>query len=42
MGFYKSEEDPKLYFILVREDPLILVLYLYDFFLIGSKELIAG
>jgi hypothetical protein len=27
MGFTKSEVDPKLYFIHVGEDPLILVLY---------------
>jgi hypothetical protein len=30
MGFTKSEADPKLYFILVWMDPLILVLYMDD------------
>jgi hypothetical protein len=32
MGFTKSEADPNLYFILVGLDPLILVLYIDDFF----------
>jgi hypothetical protein len=42
MGFTKSEADPNLYFILVGVDPLILVLYVNDLFLIGVEELIAG
>jgi len=42
MGFTKSEEDPNLHFILVVEGPLILVLYIDDLFLIGTKELIVG
>jgi hypothetical protein len=42
MGFTKSEVDPNLYFILVEADPLILVLYVDDLFLIGAEELIAG
>jgi hypothetical protein len=42
MGFTKSEVDPNLYFILVGADPLILVMYIDDLFLIGAEELIAG
>jgi hypothetical protein len=41
MGFTKSEADPKLYFIFVEADLLILVMYVDDMFLIGSKKLIA-
>jgi hypothetical protein len=40
MGFTKSEVDPKLYLILVGDDPLILVLHMDDF-LTSAKELIA-
>jgi hypothetical protein len=42
MGFIKREVDPNLYFILVGSNPLILVLYVDDLFLIGVEELIAG
>jgi hypothetical protein len=42
MAFSKSEVDPNLYFILVGADPLILVLYVDDVFLIGAEEMIAG
>jgi hypothetical protein len=42
MGFTKSELYPNLYFILVGSDPLILVLYMDDLFLIGAEELITG
>jgi hypothetical protein len=42
MGFTKSEVDPNLYFILVGSDPLILVLYVDDLFLIGAEEIIVG
>jgi hypothetical protein len=42
MGFEKSEADPNLYYILVDEDPLILVLYVDDLFLTGSEKLIEG
>ena len=42
MGLTKSEEDHKFYFILVGVDPLILVLYIDDLFLVGAQELIAG
>jgi len=37
MGFEKSEADPNLYFIVVGEDPLILVLYVDDLFITGAK-----
>ena len=40
MGFIKTEVDPKLYFTLVGNDPLILVLYVDDVFLTSSKKLI--
>jgi hypothetical protein len=42
MGFTKSEVDHNLYFIIVGYDPIILVLYVDDLFLTGTKELIAG
>jgi hypothetical protein len=42
MGFEKSEADPNLYYILVGEDPLILVLYVDDLFLTGLEKLIEG
>ena len=42
MGFIKSEADPNLYFILVGDDPLILVLYVDELFLSGSENLIEG
>jgi hypothetical protein len=41
MGFTKSEADPKLYFLLVGSEPLILVLYVDDLILIGAEKLIA-
>ena len=40
MGFTKNEADPKMYYTLVGDDPLILVLYVDDLFLIGSETLI--
>jgi hypothetical protein len=40
MGFTKNEADPNLYYTLVGDDPLILVLYADDLFLTGSKKLI--
>jgi hypothetical protein len=42
MGFEKSEADPNLYFIVVGEDPLILVLYVDDLFITGVERLIAS
>jgi hypothetical protein len=42
MGFMMSEADPNFYYILIGEDPLILVLYVDDLFLTGSAKLIEG
>jgi hypothetical protein len=42
MGFEKSETDPNLYFIVVGEDPLILVLYVDDIFITGEERLVVG
>jgi hypothetical protein len=42
MGFEKSEANRNLYFIVVVEDPLILVLYVDDLFIIGAERLIVG
>jgi hypothetical protein len=41
MGFEKSEADPSLYYIIQREDTLILILYVDDLFTIGGEHLIA-
>lgn len=40
MGFVKSDTDPNLYYLVVENEPLILVLYVDDRFLIGSSRLI--
>ena len=40
MGFVKSEADSNLYFLLVGDDPLVLVLYMDDLFLTVSEKLI--
>ena len=40
LGFEKSEVDPNLYYIVVGEDPLILLLYVNDIFITGAKRLI--
>jgi hypothetical protein len=40
LGFEKSETDPNLYFIVVGEDPLILLLYVDDIFITGVERLI--
>ena len=40
MGFVKSDVDPNLYYLVVENEPLILVLYVDDLFLIGSSRLI--
>ena len=42
MGFTKSDADPNLYYIVVGDDPLILVLYVDDLFITGAKRLISG
>jgi hypothetical protein len=41
LGFEKSEADPNLYFIMVGEDPLILLLYVNDLFITGAERLIS-
>ena len=41
MGFQKIEADPNLYFIMVGDDPLILLLYVDDLFITGEERPIA-
>jgi len=40
LGFIKSEADPNLYYIVVGGEPLILVLYVDDLILTGTKKLV--
>ena len=40
MGFTKSEADPNLYYIVIGEEPLILVLYVDDLVITGAERLI--
>lgn len=40
MGFVKSDADPNLYYLVVENEPLILVLYVDDLFLTCSSRLI--
>jgi hypothetical protein len=40
LGFKKSVDDPNLYYNIVGDECLILVLYVDDLFLIGSESLI--
>jgi hypothetical protein len=42
MGFEKSEADPNLYYIVVGDNPLILVFYVDDLFIIGAEKLVDG
>jgi len=42
MGFTKSDADPNLYYIVVGDGPLILVLYVDDLFITGAERLISG
>ena len=42
MGFTKSDVDPNLYYIVVGDDLLILVLYIDELFITGAKRLIGG
>ena len=42
MGFQKSEADPNLYFIVVKGEIFILVLYVDDLFITGAERLIAS
>lgn len=39
-GFVKSDANPNLYYVMVENEPLILVLYIDDLFLTGSSRLI--
>ena len=39
MGFQKSEVDPNLYFIMVGDDPLVLLLYVDDLFITERDQL---
>ena len=38
MGFQKSEANPNLYFIMVGDDPFILLLYVDDLFITGGER----
>eukprot|EP00253_Pinus_taeda_P035649 PITA_35649 len=40
LGFTRSEANPNLYFKVIDDKPLILVLYVDDFFLTGADPLI--
>ena len=40
LGFTKSDVDPNLYYKIVDDEPLILVLYVDDLFLTGNEKLI--
>eukprot|EP00253_Pinus_taeda_P021615 PITA_21615 len=40
MGFTKSEANPNLYYIVIAEEPLILVLYVDDLIITGAERLI--
>jgi len=40
LGFQKSDADPNLYFILVGDDPLIMVMHVDDLFITGEDSLI--
>ena len=42
MGFQKSEADPNLYFIMVGDDPLVLLLYVDDLFITRRERPIAA
>ena len=42
MGFTKSDTDPNLYFIVIGEEPLILVLYVDDLVITGVERLVEG
>eukprot|EP00253_Pinus_taeda_P027457 PITA_27457 len=42
MGFTKSEADPNLYFIVIGEEPLILVLYVDDLVITGGGAFLPG
>ena len=40
LGFVKSDADPNLYYLMVKNEPLIMVLYVDDLFLTRSSRFI--
>lgn len=42
LGFTKSDVDPNLYYKVVGDSPLILVLYVDDLFLTEVEQMIVG
>ena len=40
LGFTKSDADPNLYYKIMDDEPLILVVYVDDLFLTGNEKLI--
>ena len=38
MGFTKSKDDPNLYFKVIEDEPVILLVYVDDLFLTGNKK----
>eukprot|EP00253_Pinus_taeda_P019661 PITA_19661 len=40
MGFVKSDANPNLYYLVIENEPLMLVLYVDDLFLTGSSRII--
>jgi hypothetical protein len=42
LGFTKSKVDPTLYFKVMNDEPVILLLYVDDLFLIGEENLITN
>ena len=38
LGFTKSKVDPNFYFKVMDDEPIILLLYVDDLFLIGNEE----
>jgi hypothetical protein len=42
LGFEKSEADPNLYFIVVGEDPFILLIYVDDLFIKWVERIITS
>ena len=42
MGFAKNKVDPNLYYKVVEDEPVILLLYVDDLFLLGNEKQIVG
>jgi hypothetical protein len=40
LGFTKSKDDPNLYFKVMNDEPVILLLYVGDLFLTGEEKLV--